>query len=41
MHDGDGREGVTRSVARLLCGTPVVAVTTYTGGIALTHVEVM
>jgi hypothetical protein len=35
-----GRESVTRSQARLLCGTPCVWVEGYPGGIALTHVEV-
>ncbi len=37
---GPGRESVTRSQAWNVCGTPVVAVEGYAGGIALTHVEV-
>jgi hypothetical protein len=41
VREGDGREGVTRSEAWLVCGHASVLVSTYTGGIALTHVEVV
>ena len=40
IRKGDPREGTTRSEAWDLCGSPVVMVTGYSGGIALSHVEV-
>ncbi len=42
LSDSKAREGATRTVAWLMGGhTPVVSVTGYIGGIALTHVEVI
>lgn len=38
--DGAGRPSRTRGAAWVLCGTPVVSVEDYSGGIALTHVQV-
>ena len=39
--EGEGRQGVTRSRAWLIGGHASVLVSTYPGGIALTHVEVV
>lgn len=38
---GEGRLSKTRSKAWLVCGFPVVKVEGYSGGIALTHIEVV
>jgi hypothetical protein len=40
IRSGEGRESVTRTPARLVCGAPCVSVEGYPGAIALTHVEV-
>lgn len=39
--EGEGATGKTRSKAWLCSGTPVVLVEGNTGGIALTHIEVL
>jgi hypothetical protein len=41
VKQGAGVESKTRSEAWDLCGSPSVMVEGYSGGIALTHVEVM
>lgn len=40
LREGDGIKSVTRSNVWDLCGTPVVMVRGYAGGIALTHIAV-
>ncbi|QGJ93521.1 hypothetical protein SEA_MUFASA8_73 [Arthrobacter phage Mufasa8] len=41
VRHGEGRPSVTRSEVWELCGTPVVAVEGYAGGIALSHIEIV
>jgi hypothetical protein len=38
--EGDGRQGVTRSAARVICGSACVWIEGVPAGMALTHVEV-
>lgn len=41
IRNGAGVESVTRGPVWTVCGTPVVAIAGTTGGIALSHVEVI
>ena len=41
LKEGEGVESRTRSVAWMLCGIPVVSVEGRTGGVALTHIEII
>jgi len=40
LGEGDGKASRTRSEAWVVCGSAVVMVDGYAGGIALTHIEV-
>lgn len=41
IRQGEGRESVTRTPVWDVCGTPCVTVEGYSGGIALTHIEII